>query len=274
MFLTLLLTPVLLLGGCGGKTPGDLDTSDTTPRGATDGDDGGGQGGPGGSPGGAEDSGGAGDGGDGGGDGGTTDPLDDDIDIPELGEPVASPLAGTTWRVAFSSMDITEPPGLGPLIPTLIDEDAVLFNVMWASGDSFGMQVGIGTDGGQDPCDSVQELPAADFSENPLWSIPETSLTISSGSDPVTVQRAEMLGVLSEDGLTWTWATLRGRIDSRDFAEDAEEGGIDICGFLESLGGECVECDDGEPMCITLVIDSMVGEQYTGVFDPDAGDDC
>jgi len=259
---------LLLLLGCSDKTAGTTDTA--SDRGASDAgsaDNGDGDGGGadnGGQPGtgGSDDT------------EGTTDPLDDDIDIPELGDPVGAPLAGTTWRVPFSGMTITEPPGLGPLIPTLIDEDALLFNVIWASADSFGLQVAIGEEGVQSPCESVQELPTVDFSENPLWEIPKTDLTLSSGSDPVTVRRAEMLGILASDGLSWTWATLRGRIDSRDFNESAEENGIDICAFLEELGGECVACDDGEEMCITLVIEEMTAEHYPAAFDPEGDDGC
>ncbi len=255
-------------------TPPDTG-EDTAARGAQ-GDDGAGGEGSGGDGSGDDGSGGDGSGDDGSGDDGSGGDGSggEEFEIPALGDPVDAPLAGTTWRAPFGSMQISDPPEGGTLLDLLLDEDALLFNVDWASATSFGMVVALGVDGGQDPCESVQALPAADFSENPLFRIDETEIVISSGETPVTMLDAEMLGVLSGDGGAWTWGALRATIDTRDFQVQLDESGLDACELLEGFGTSCVACEDGEELCMRLVVDELVAEPFSGDFDPNAGEGC
>ena len=207
-----------------------------------------------------------------GGDGSEGSDEDDDIDVPELGSPVDPPVAGTAWRVWFSEMEVSDPPGGAALLDTMLDEDSLIFYVDWTGSESFGMLVAVGVDGLQDICEVPQELPRADFSENPLFTIEDVDLVIDPSGTGVTARNATLMGIL--DGTGWSWGALRASLDSRDFQEDLDAIGLDACEMLEDLGSSCVPCDDGVETCMELVIDDLVAEPYPGTFDPNAGDAC
>ncbi|GEM_PF-4906315 len=194
------------------------------------------------------------------------------IDVPELGAEVDPPVAGTAWRVWLADVEVSEPPGGAALFDTLLEEDSLIFYVDWAGAQSFGMLVAVGVDGVQDLCEVPQELPTADFGDNPLFRIEHVDLTIDPSGTGVTARDATLMGIL--DGSGWSWGALRASLDSRDFQEDLDALGLDACELLEDLGSACVACDDGVETCMDLAIDGMTAEPYPGTFDPNAGDAC
>ena len=68
---------------------------------------------------------------------------------------------------------------------------------------------------------------------------------------------ALLTATVSPAGATWTGGTLAGRIDGRELS--AALDGADVCSMVESLGGACSACPDGEVQCFDLDIEDLAG---------------
>jgi hypothetical protein len=203
----------------------------------------------------------------------------DDVEISfttsEVGGEAAC-AADQTFMLDIASGRFVEPAGVGPLLQqqltvdiligiTDIDETAGTIEMMGAISED-----GVSTVQ-QDPCTETIEFPtAADFSNNPFFSVGPDTTDLSVAGYDITVQDLQITGAFSPDCSYISGATLAGSVDTRPLVPLLDEEGDDdtICLLVETFGVTCVECAapaDAGPYCLSLVVDSITAIEEDGL---------
>ncbi|RME25866.1 MAG: hypothetical protein D6798_07965 [Deltaproteobacteria bacterium] len=199
----------------------------------------------------------------------TPDELDAGPDS-DLGDPVTVSLTGRTYAADIAGITVLEPEGLGPLMQETV-KGTLLFHVTADRGDQVDLVLTLGDDQGrQDPCTKVYALPSADWTGNPALAIEDGTTRIDIAERPVDLSSLSMVALVRDDGQEWTNTHIRTLVDTRDLQGGSLPEGTDVCGLVAELGGECMVCDDGEPVCAVLELAMDMVEVDTG-FDLDAG---
>ena len=195
--------------------------------------------------------------------GGITDPdaQEEDDDL----EPTDVDLEGKLYAVTAGNLTITEPAGLDAMAEEMLDKDILVY-VEDESGDELTMAVALsGADGLQDPCETVREFPAADWSQNPVFDVGPTDIDASFGGEPAQLRDVRMSGVFDKSGFAWRDGTLSAIMDAREL--QGALGDIDVCELVQELGGSCKACSDGKTFCFALEIEDILAEKVEADFD-------
>ena len=111
----------------------------------------------------------------------------------------------------------------------------------------------------QDPCVPTARLSAGRFSDPVFVANPSRWSFELGTSATATVEGVELVGGF-DAAATRFQGELRGSLDTRDLGEQLDlgtfsaTGGGGVCEILETLSIACVPCEDGEPLCVPLVV--------------------
>jgi hypothetical protein len=191
----------------------------------------------------------------------------DDGDEAGGGAAMSTSIAGELYAIDPADIEVIEPPGLAASFSELLDRD-VLFYV--AGEDETRIRIDLAlaaADGSQDPCESVLELPTADWSEQPRFQVGPGQLDVSFGGHPATLRQLVLTGTFAADGSGWSGGTMSAEADARELAPAVGDG-VDVCALVEGMGGDCHACDDGAPQCFTLAFDQVSARRSSEAFDP------
>lgn len=201
---------------------------------------------------------------------------DDEDGAPEWpDEPVSASVEGQTWAMDLADATFVEPSGLGGML-SLLDSTVLLVHVVKERSTRLNMVMTLaGSDGQQDPCERIVDLPGAEWSTNPEFVIDENEMEIMVGGAPLILEGALFSGIVSGDGSGWSDGVIAGLADTRDLpASLSEDLGMDVCDMVELVGGRCESCPgDGVNACFELEIEHITAEPFSGGFDP-SGDEC
>ena len=111
------------------------------------------------------------------------------------------------------------------------------------------------------------DLPAGDFSEQPFFSLNDSTFTFPAYAGGVTMMAVNATGTVSPDGATLVGLTLDCILDGRDLLTIVGADNPDsFCNLAEGANMPCEPCPtDSEPYCV-----SLVGDQFSG-FQIDSG---
>ena len=186
----------------------------------------------------------------------------------ELGESLGDvDLVGRTFRIGLVEARFAGGPGLSEVAAELLAR-ALLVQVTAIDETGVHLRVALADDADtsrQDPCMRTIELPAADFTLSPYFSLQATDVSFGSASVTVDLVALEFAATLSSDASWVGGGTFQAILDARDVAALIETSPEGLCSIAEGLGVPCGECADGEPMCVTIDADGIVGEWLDGV---------
>jgi hypothetical protein len=175
----------------------------------------------------------------------------------------AEALVGTTWVVPWSTL-VWEEPGGADTLAALADFDVIMAELLGAEqvGDQLRMAGAGGYDlgGGTYLPECVNDVVPADFdfSQNPIFSTTETTLSIpiDATTVPVVIEVHEFRfrGTFVDDGATIDDFRSTGLIDLRGVGTLL--GGVDACLLFQLAGSSCQACPDGVAQCIWMDVRS------------------
>jgi hypothetical protein len=177
-------------------------------------------------------------------------------------------LSGRVYSLAAADMTVVEPPGLDALFGEVLTRDLLVY-VANADARSLTLDIALAaTDGGQDACEAVRQFPAADWTDNPSFVAGPGQLdTTFGGGHPASFRKLLLAATFAPDGSGWSDGTLDAVLDTRELSPALPELG-DLCEFVSRLGGECSNCDDGEPYCFVLSVEGVDAREVDVPFDP------
>ncbi|HHO50350.1 MAG TPA: hypothetical protein ENK18_05615 [Deltaproteobacteria bacterium] len=188
-----------------------------------------------------------------------------DIDDPV--DPVT--LDGSTYSIDLTSGTWIEPPGVGPLIPLLIGDLEWLMGVETVNAQTIDWLQAPGDGlGGQDLCAETNALPAADFSNNPLFSIGPADINLDVLGVLTVLEGAFMGGTIRGDYGALEGLSVSGTLDTRPWVDAIVPGGSDdsVCVLFATFGVSCDPCADGSgTYCLDVVVDSFDAPLIPGV---------
>jgi len=175
-------------------------------------------------------------------------------------------LVGRTFRLGLMDARFAGGPGLAEVASTILAR-ALLVEVTAADANGVALRVALGNDSdtGQHPCMGTIELPAADFSQAPYFTLEATDLSFGSSGTTVDLASLSFTGTLSPDASWMGGGTFEAVLDARDVASLLDTSPEGLCSVADGLGIPCGECADGETMCVTIDADQIAGEWLDGV---------
>ena len=176
-------------------------------------------------------------------------------------------LEGRLYTLEAADMEVLQPPGLDGLWDQVLTRPLLVY-VSGESSATLRLDAALGTPSGeQDPCEAVRHFPEADWTQNPVFDAGPGVLETSFAGHSATFREVQLSGVVDEYGFGWRDGTLTAVLDTRELR--AALGGVDdVCALVESLGGECFACSDGEPACFDLEIGEVTAHYSEASFDP------
>ncbi len=181
------------------------------------------------------------------------------------GTPVSEDLTGKVYAVGPTDMTLVEPAQLAELYLENVGKDILIY-VASETTTTLQLQAALAADdGSQNPCETVRDLPQADWL-NPSFQAGPADMEIGFGGQPATLQDVELTGTFSPDAGSFGDGTLAGVVDARELA--AALGGIDACEMLDGMGSSCIPCDDGELQCASVRFEDVQGTEASMSFDP------
>ena len=193
----------------------------------------------------------------------------ENADVPdeEVLPPTSVDLEGKLYTLTAADMHVVQPPGLDGLWEQVLTRP-LLVQVAGESEASLSLLAALGTESGeQDPCESVRRFPDADWSANPVFDAGPGVLDTSFGGSPATLREVRRSGGVDEYGFGWRDGTLDAVVDTREL-HAALSSIDDLCALVDTLGGECVACADGEPFCFDLSVAEITAAYSEAPFDP------
>ena len=200
------------------------------------------------------------------------DPVDVAFSTSELGSALTEDIVGKTYAVDLASGNFVQPPGIGSLLGGLFTNNILLG--ITAADANLEILGAISLEGStdQDMCtETLSDFPTADFSNSPLFAIPEGDVTLSVAGYTATIYSLAVSGTFAADGSYFGGGELSGELDARQLVEivgglmDGVESADDVCGLVAGFGVSCGECaSDNEAYCITLEVNRLVAND-TGV---------
>lgn len=186
-----------------------------------------------------------------------------------VGTPVDSAVVlNNTYNIDIATGRFVEPAGVGDLLAGLIaDQDVAILISPTAYTDpdmtfigSLGETAADGTLG-QDLCTETIDFPVdADYSENPFFAIEGNDVVLAAAG--ITIELSEILvsGAFAADGNSVEGVLMDGTVDTRPLGAIFDLGDTDdaVCTLVSGFGITCEACSDGEPLCLSLLVDNMV----------------
>ena len=197
------------------------------------------------------------------------DPVDVAFSTSALGEDLTVSLVGKTYAVDLASGNFVQPPGIGSLLGGLF-ENNILLSVT-AEGDTLEFIGALSEEGStaQDTCsETFADFPTADFSNAPMFEVPEADLSLSISGFSATIYSLAVSGTFAADGSYFGGGELSGELDARQLVDivgglmDGVESADDVCGLVAGFGVSCSECSsDGEAYCVNLEVNRLVANE-------------
>ncbi len=184
--------------------------------------------------------------------------------------PVEVALAGQTWSMDLATGEVVEPEGSGAFL-ALLDSTAVLLSVLDEPPDQLDLAVALtGSDGLQNICQPVLDLPYANFSGNPVMLIDESQLSFNINGVAITMRELELRATIQPDGLSFERGSWQAELDARDLDEAlSEQLDLSTCDLLDDMGTDCHDCGDGSESCFNLHLKDLAGQDHGAGFDPE-----
>ncbi len=207
-------------------------------------------------------------------------PADIAFTTSDLGSALSGSIAGNTYAVDISSGTFVKPAGVGALLGDAFSNN-ILIGILDDSGDALEVRGAISIEGvyDQDMCsETLDDFPAADFSDSPYFEIPEGDLTLTLMGFTATIYDLSVSGMFAADGSYFGGGELRGNLDARDLvniiADLIEvESADDICGLVAGFGVPCEPCTDGEVYCVGVEVVDLVAQNTNTEVVPVTADD-
>jgi hypothetical protein len=192
----------------------------------------------------------------------------------ELGVPLESGpagLVGNTYVLDLNNADWKQPAGLGPLLalyfttPVLLGvEDASAAQIDWLGApgriDTFDGIV-------QDETQAAWDFAPSDFSTHPFFDSRVDEVVFLFDGVEIPVRNFKLEGTFSSDGRGMGGTVLQGEADTRNlggFLGEPDNPGA-MCEYAASLGVSCQRCDDGEPVCLDMLVTGVDASLLPGV---------
>jgi hypothetical protein len=180
--------------------------------------------------------------------------------------PTSVALEGRLYTLTAADMRVVQPPGLDGLWERVLTKPLLIY-VRGESASALRLEAALGTEAGeQDPCEAVRRFPEADWTENPVFDAGPGTLDTSFGGSAASLRDVRLSGVVDEYGFGWRNGTLDARVDTRELRA-ALPTFDDLCALVDTLGGDCIACDDGEPLCFELAITEVTAAFSEASFD-------
>jgi hypothetical protein len=209
------------------------------------------------------------------------DPVDVGFSTSALGEALTTDITGKAYAVDLASGNFVQPPGIGSLLGGLFANN-ILIGITTANETTLEVMGAISTEGttDQDMCnETFADFPAADFSNQPLFEIPEGDVTLAVAGYTATIYSLSVSGTFAADGTYFGGGELKGELDARQLVDivgglmDGVESADDVCGLVAGFGVSCGECSsDGAAYCVTLEVNRLVANEATGLVPVTAED--
>jgi hypothetical protein len=197
------------------------------------------------------------------------DPVDVAFMTSALGEALTVDLVGKTYAVDLASGNFVQPPGIGSLLGGLFTNNILLG--ITAADANLEILGAISVEGttDQDTCtETFSDFPSADFSNSPMFEIPEGDVTLSVAGYTATIYSLAVSGTFAADGTYFGGGELSGELDARQLVDivgglmDGVESADDVCGLVAGFGVSCSECSsDGEAYCVSLEVNRLVANE-------------
>jgi len=199
----------------------------------------------------------------------SAEPVDVGFSTSALGEALTTDIVGKTYAVDLTSGNFVQPAGIGSLLGGLFTNNILLG--VTAADANLEIMGAISMDGStdQDMCtETFTDFPAADFSNSPLFAIPEGDVTLSVAGYTATIYALSVSGTFAADGSYFGGGELQGELDARQLVDivaglmDGVESADDVCGLVAGFGVSCSECSsDGAEYCVTLEVNRLVANE-------------
>lgn len=208
--------------------------------------------------------------------------TDTDTDSETGSDPEVPDVLGHTYDFDLNGPDVTwTAPNAGPFLVDSLSTTHVLLMVEEA-GTYLDTVAALGwvseSDGTlqQYPCAVAIDFEAREFDESPAFAVGPRDAEWIAGGFTIPVYDLTYAGTFVPDGSEVQDAQITGLIDTRPLDYLI---GADSCSLLASLGDTCIDCPDGEPVC--LFMDVMAGSaplvpdlSIDPDIDPTANADC
>ena len=194
----------------------------------------------------------------------------------DFGEPLDEKLSlvDMTWVIKLAEIDYVEPPGLGALIQAELNvigllgvtahtEDALDMIVAQGTLSNDGSYVQRFNAGGLLP---TYDLPGVDFSASPFFVAEADYVEFLQDGIAVPIHDFHVEGTVSPDGSELGGGVLEGLIDTRYLSEEGFNQSKDyVCKLLETFGGACDTCPDGEALCVGVRGEGIFADREDGL---------
>ncbi|MBT3218207.1 MAG: hypothetical protein HN348_03880 [Proteobacteria bacterium] len=180
----------------------------------------------------------------------------------------AADLIDKTYVLDLASGRFVKPAGVGPLLQQYLTID-ILIGVTDANATTIEMLGALADDGSvaivQDMCtESIAFPAAADFTENPYFSVGPDNTTISVMGYTISIDDLAISGAFAPDGTYIAGAVLAGAVDTRPLIPLIDETQDDdyLCNLVGTMAGvECEACSDGTgDFCLTLLVTNIAAD--------------
>ncbi len=198
------------------------------------------------------------------------DPASVSFTTSDVGTPAAtSDINGSVYSLPLTEGRFVEPPGIGEIIGGLIAVTVLIETELAGSNLNMLGALALETDtNAQDMCTETIDFPAAaDFSENPYFSVGPDDTVISVAGFEVAIDDLAISGAFSPSGDRIAGAALSGSIDTRPLVPLVAEGAGDsgVCDLVAGFGISCIDCSDGTgAYCLALVVEDMTAMLAAG----------
>lgn len=173
-----------------------------------------------------------------------------------LGTPVdPTQIPGRVWAIDLTSAEMVEPPGVGDVLITYIDDPVALLAATAADEQSVSLLMAPTTgDDLQDLCANTPSF-SASLVDNPTVSFGPEDVELPYEDTTLSLLDTEASFVLGPDGSFLTEGTLSTTLDTRSLdpvlAPDEPAGAT--CSIFAGFGVECGPCPgDGDLYCVNL----------------------
>ncbi|MEC7984582.1 MAG: hypothetical protein VX278_05430 [Myxococcota bacterium] len=217
---------------------------------------------------------------------GSEEPVALPFETSALGEPLIEgnhALVGSTYAVNLASGRILEPVGVGEVLRGIL-QNTFLVQIQDVVNDQLYVRSALSVADSieQNYCVStIEDFPAADFSEAPYFSLAAQDIDIEIGGYQSTIYNLSLSGVFASDASFFTEIAGAGDFDGRelypimgDFGFDVNSGS-EFCTLLETFNVSCTPCPtDGESYCLHLVLDQLEANIEALDIDPVCEGNC
>jgi hypothetical protein len=178
----------------------------------------------------------------------------------DLGTPTdLTALPGKVFSVDVTAADWVEPAGLGPLLLPLLTLSEVLLEVSSATSTEIEFLAAAGDESSasskQLECSETGSI-TADFSANPFFESAPADIAFVYQGMALLIEDLVFSGDMAPDADYLGNLKGHGIMDTRPLVPLLDPTGPDdmLCALLISLGMNCITCDDGEDLCVWVLL--------------------